>query len=185
MEQAVQQEFNPNTTPSSPLSKLDPYKDSNGVIRVGGRLNLSDVPGECIHPAILPKTGHVTEIIIRHYHHKYRHEGRGIATNEIKASGYRIVGATSAVSFAICTCVTCCTLRGKLQEQRMAELPHDRLETVPPFTNCVVDYFGPFVIREGRKDLKRYGVLFTCMASRAVHVEVATTLETDSFSNAF
>ena len=67
----------------------------------------------------------------------------------------------------------------------MAELPKDRLETVPPFTNCVVDYFGPFVIREGRKDLKRYGVLFTCMASRAVHFEVATTLETDSFSNAF
>ena len=185
MEQAVQQEFNPNTTPSSPLSKLDPYKDSNGVIRVSGRLDLSDVPGQCIHPAILPKTGHVTEIVIRHYHHKYRHEGRGIATNEIKASGYRIVEATSAVSFAICTCVTCCTLRGKLQEQRMAELPHDRLETVPPFTNCVVDYFCPFVIREGRKDLKRYGVLFTCMASRAVHVEVATTLETDSFSNAF
>ena len=185
MEQAVEQEFNPNTTPSSPLSKLDPYKDSNGVIRVGGRLNLSDVPGQCIHPAILPKTGHVTEIIIRHYNHKYRHEGRGIATNEIKASGYWIVGATSAVSLAISTCVTCCTLRGKLQEQRMAELPHDRLETVPPFTNCVVDYFGPFVIREGRKDRKRYGVLFTCVASRAVHVEVATTLETDSFSNAF
>lgn len=67
----------------------------------------------------------------------------------------------------------------------MAELPHDRLEPAPPFTNCAVDYFGPFVIREGRKDLKRYGVLFTCMASRAVHVEVSATLETDSFINTF
>ena len=67
----------------------------------------------------------------------------------------------------------------------MAELPYDRLEPAPPFTNCAVDYFGSFVIREGCKDLKRYGVLFTCMASRAVHVEVAATLETDSFINAF
>ena len=67
----------------------------------------------------------------------------------------------------------------------MAELPYDRLEPTPPFTNCAVDYSGPFVIREGRKDLKRYGVLFTCMASRAVHVEASATLETDYFINAF
>ena len=82
---AVQQEFDPNTSPSSSLGKLDPYMDSNGVIRIGGRLNLSDVSGQCIHPEILPKTGHVTEIIIRHYHHKVRHQG----------------GATSAVSSVI------------------------------------------------------------------------------------
>lgn len=182
---AVQQEFNPDILPSGPLGKLDPYKDSNGIIRVGGRLNLSDIPGQCIHPAILPKTSHVTEIIIRHFHHKVKHQGRGIMINEIRASGYWVIGAISTVSSAIRRCVTCRKLRGKLQEQRMAELPHDRLESAPPFTNCAVDYFGPFVIREGRKDLKRYGVLFTCMASRAVHVEVSATLETDSFINAF
>ena len=49
------------------------------------------------------------------------------------------------------------------------------METAPPVTNYAVDYFGPFVIREG----------YTCMASRAVHVEVAATLETDSLINAF
>ena len=66
----------------------------------------------------------------------------------------------------------------------MAELPEDRVEPAPPFTNCAVDYFGPFNIKEGRKELKRYGALFTCMASRAVHIEVAATLETDSFISA-
>ena len=61
----------------------------------------------------------------------------------------------------------------------MVELPEDRLELAQPFTNCAVDYFGLFIIKEGRKELKRYGVVFTCMASRAVHLEVADTLETD------
>ena len=64
----------------------------------------------------------------------------------------------------------------------MAELPTDRFEQVPPFTFSAVDYFGPFYIKEGRKEMKRYGVLFTCIASRAIHLEIATSLTTDSLT---
>ena len=66
----------------------------------------------------------------------------------------------------------------------MADLPKERITPSPPFTYSGVDYFGPFHIKQGRKDVKRYGVLFTCLASRAVHIETADTLETDSFINA-
>ena len=66
----------------------------------------------------------------------------------------------------------------------MAALPKDRLEPAAPFTYSGVDYFGPFVIKEKRTELKRYGALFTCMVTRAVHIEVAHSLETDSFINA-
>ncbi|XP_078371870.1 uncharacterized protein LOC144655503 [Oculina patagonica] len=67
----------------------------------------------------------------------------------------------------------------------MSDLPPDRLEQAPPFTYSAVDYFGPWYIKEGRKEMKRYGVLFTCMASRAVHLETAASLTTDSFLNAY
>ena len=65
----------------------------------------------------------------------------------------------------------------------MTDLPADRLEPAPPFTYCAVDLFGPWYIKEGRRQLKRYGVLFTCMACRAIHVETANTLSTDSVIN--
>lgn len=66
----------------------------------------------------------------------------------------------------------------------MADLPLDRVELAPPFTYCGVDCFGPFLIKEGRKELKRYGVLFICFTSRAIHLEIANSLDTDSFINA-
>jgi len=181
---SVQRESLPDISPSSPLSKLDAFVDSDGVTRVGGRLKLSSLPDGSKHPALLPKTSPVTDLIIRHYHHKVQHQGRGITANKIRTSGYWIVGASTAVATAISKYIKCRKLRGAVQEQRMAELPDYQVEPAPPFSNCTVDYFGPLVIKEGRKELKRYGVLFTCMASRAIHLEVAATLETDSFINA-
>ena len=47
-----------------------------------------------------------------------------------------------------------------------------------------MDMFGPFTIKCCRTELKRYGIIFTCLASRTVHLEVANTMDTDSFIQA-
>ena len=104
--------------------------------------------------------------------------------NEMRNKGYWIVGASKAVAKIISECFTCKKLRGQAGYQKMADLPTDRVSPAPPFTNTGVDCFGPFYVKEGRKELKRWGALFTCMASRAIHVEVVATMSTDSFINA-
>ena len=88
------------------------------------------------------------------------------------------------MSIYISRCVTCHKLSGSLQQQKMSDLPVVRLEPVPPFSYCAVDYFRPFLVKERRSQVKRYGVLFTCMASRRVHLETANSLSASSFINA-
>ena len=169
---------------SSALYKLDPFLDKDGLLRVGGRIQRANVPEDVKHPIILPRKGHVTELLIRHHHHQFNHMGRGITHNELRQRGYWIIGGSSAVSNHISRCVTCRRLRGSTVQQKMADLPGDRLEPSAPFSYCAVDLFGPFLIKEERSEVKRYGVLFTCIGSRSVHLETANSQSTSSFINA-
>ena len=67
----------------------------------------------------------------------------------------------------------------------MADLPSGRLQVnKPPFSHVGVDYFGPFLVAQGRSKAKRYGCIFTCLTVRAVHLDISHNLTTDSFINA-
>ena len=63
----------------------------------------------------------------------------------------------------------------------MACVPSDRLCEDFLFTYCGVDLFGPFITKEGHKELKPYGALFTCLSNRAIHIETAASLNPDLF----
>ena len=71
-----------------------------------------------------------------------------------------------------------------LCNKKMADLPDDRVTPEKhPFCNTRVDYFGPILGKRGRSTMKRYGTLFTCLFSRAVHLEMSASLDTDAFIN--
>ena len=76
--------------------------------------------------------------------------------------------------------VDCRKLRGKTCQQKKSDIPEERLIEEPLFSYCGVDMFGLFLVKEGRKIHKRYGAMFTCLCSRAVHIEMPT----DSFIQA-
>lgn len=171
-------------TKDNKLHKLCPFLDDHGILRVGGRLTHAALHPNVKHPVILPKDSHVSSLLVKHYHERAYHQGRGITMNELRANGLWILGCSKVVSSHIYKCIRCRKYRRCTEQQRMADLPEDRMETAPPFTYCGMDGFGPFYVKEGRKELKRYGLLFTCMCSRAVHIEMLDDLSTDAFINA-
>ena len=166
------------------LSSLDPFLDKDGLLRVGGRLsNSTELNYGVKHPVILPRHSHITTMIIKHVHETVHHQGRLITVNALRSSGYWIVGCTSAVSSYIHRCVICKRHRINDSIQKMADLPTHRTEPAPPFLYSGIDCFGPFYATDGRKESKRYGLVVTCLASRAVHLELLDDLSTDSLIN--
>ena len=163
------------------LKRLDCFLDKFGVLRVGGRLRFTSLYSALKHPVVLPKGAYVSELLIRDCHRSIRHQGRGMTVNEVRARGYWVIGLNSLVKSLIRSCVTCQALRGNTLGQKMADLPADRAECSPPFTYVGVDIFGPFLVKNRRTVIKRYGAIYTCLTTRAVHIEMTYNLTTDAF----
>lgn len=169
---------------TSKLFKLCPLT-RDGLLCVGGRLSNANLPAHAARPIILPDKHHVTRIIIREQHVCVGHMGIEATLANIRQK-YWVIKGRQTVKAVIRDCVFCKKMHSKLMTQKMADLPRQRFEyQEPPFSSTAVDYFGPIEVKIGRSVCKRWGCLFTCLSSRAVHLEVATSLSASAFINAF
>ena len=164
-----------------PLVKYCPFVE-NDLMRLGGRLQRSEEPYDIKHPIVLPKKSHLTTLIVLHWHQKSGHNGAPYVINELRERFY-VVGQERTVKYLIKSgCMACRNRRAKPGSQIMSPLPSARVTPGQRlFTVTGVDFMGPIAVKCNRNTLKRYCCLFTCMASRASHLEVAYDLTTGSF----
>ena len=169
--------------PSSSLYKLDPFM-KDGIIRVGGRIVRSTLEYDAKHQILIPRESALASLILQDIHRKVGHLGKNSMLAALRKR-YWIPRATSLIRQIMARCVTCAKYRSSTQNQQMADLPVERLvPDKPPFTHVGMDYFGPIQVKRGRSIVKMYGVIFSCFTSRAIHLEVADSLDTDSCLNA-
>lgn len=174
---------------TSTLYKLQPILDSEGMLRIGGRIGRGQLESGEVHPLIIPSRSHVASLLVCHHHQAVKHQGRHFTEGAIRNSGLWIVGGKRLISSIIHKCVTCRKLRGRTEQQQMSDLPTERLQADPPFSYVGLDVFGPWEVvirrtRGGQAQDKRWAVLFTCMSKRAIHIEVIETMTSSSFINA-
>lgn len=173
---------------NSPLFKLSPVV-VEGLMRIGGRLTHAPLEHAEKKPLVLPKRNHISALLVSYHHKQVKHQGRHFTEGAVRSSGLWIIGCKRLVSSIIHGCVTCRKLRGKMEEQTMADLPPERLSTSPPFSYVGLDVFGPWKVtarrtRGGHAESKRWAILFTCMSTRAVHIEVIESMDTSCCINA-
>ncbi len=168
----------------SSVSNLNVFLDSDGIMRVGGRLAHSQQPYDVKHQIILPKNHHVTTILVRSLHQENGHVGAQ-ALLAIVRQMFWPLGAKDLVKRVTKGCVRCFRCHPKSTNQFMGDLPSVRVTAAHPFLNSGVDYAGPLTLKlTQRTSTKAYLALFVCMATKAVHLELVSDLTTKAFLQA-
>ena len=128
--------------------------------------------------------------LISHLHKKTKHQEGYITSSFIHQSGYYVLNGSRITRHHFNICFLCKKLRSNTLSQLMADLPTHRLEDTLPFQSVGVDCFGPFYINQGRATrnsaatCKIWVVIFVCLLSRAIHLELLEGRDTSSFVNA-
>ena len=175
---------------SGRFSKLRVYLDENSrTIKVGGRLRTSHhLPSSVRNPVILPPQHRVTQLIIQEEDSRCNH---AVGPNHILSNlslHYWIIKGKATVRRHRRECVTRRKKWQKAATPVMAPLPDMRTaDPLLAFSRVGIDFAGPFYTKQGRgkSQLKRYVCVFSCLLTRACHLEMVYSLATDGFLQAF
>ncbi len=158
------------------------FDDSCQLIRVGGRLRQAEgLELSVIHPIVLDPHHWVTKLLIRDYDSKLCHPGPERVFGEIRRN-FWILRGREAIRKQQHLCKDCQKWKNQPVIPKMADLPPARLRLLkPPFYSTGMDCFGPFQVKIGRRCEKRWGIIFKCLTTLSVHLDLLTSIATDSF----
>ncbi|XP_057367086.1 uncharacterized protein LOC130688116 [Daphnia carinata] len=168
----------------SKLRTFRPFLDEVGLMRIGGRILQAPIDYAAMHPILLPASQLLTKRIIWDHHVRHMNVKTERLLTDLRARFWILFGRKVVKSF-INNCWPCKRTSAKPSPPLMASLPVHRL--TPHLTACTytgIDYFGPLTVRvggRGRRHEKRWVSLFTCLTTRAVHLEVANGLSMEKF----
>ncbi|XP_055589862.1 uncharacterized protein LOC129742041 [Uranotaenia lowii] len=170
----------------SPLRLLSPFLDSEGIIRVGGRMRHSQQPFHIKHPILLPSSHPYTRLVARYFHLKLFHGGGRVSLAAMRDEYWPIDGRR-LLRGIVWNCFRCRRAAPVPGKQKTGQLPIERITASRPFTFTGVDYAGPVYLKLPHRKAaapKAYISVFVCFATKAVHIELVADLSTNAFLNA-
>ena len=165
--------------------KLNPAQREDGIWVVGSSRLAKHNPLNAIHaelPVFLPHGQPFTHFAMEAAH-RNGHRGRDATLAMFRSKYWTPLGPALAEAMRN-KCQLCKLRDASSMQQEMGRLPLERLMPSPPFSNYMVDLFGPYKVRgEVQKRItgKAWGVIFTDMCSSAVHIEAMYDYSTSSF----
>ena len=167
--------------PVDHLKRHRPFLDQQSIYCVNDRLsNVDHLSYDERFPIILPKGSNLTKLIIWQEQKLSAHMGPDYVLTRLGAK-FWVIGGRSAVRNVISKCRLWKEKNARPLQQVMCPLPEERGTSSFPFQYVGLDYFGPFYCKVHQQRFKRYGCVFDCLATRAIHTECVNFLEASVF----
>ncbi|GFW74593.1 integrase catalytic domain-containing protein [Trichonephila clavipes] len=180
-EEVILKEIQLETLAEEKQIKLNTMKGDDGLIRVETRVSCRKDLETFRYPILLPNTHQLVKKLIMEKHKEFEHAGTQTLMSNLRES-YWIIKSRKTIRQVVRSCITCKRFSARPLETVSIPLPEDRVRDAAIFEVCGVDLCGPLFLKENKKC---WVVLFTCAIYRAVHLELITSLSTDSFILAF
>jgi hypothetical protein len=186
---------------TTPLVKqLNLQLDDSGHLLACSRYQHADLPQTARSPALLPKDHPFSKLVVQDVHERVKHSGVSCTLCELRQN-YWIPHGRSYVKKIIGVCIPCRRCKGTatFQLPPMPPWPQQRVMRSAPFQFVGLDYFGPLKIKLPRSwcldedsnptplvdlTVKIWVSLFTCLSTRAVHLEPVTSQDSPEFLQA-
>ncbi|XP_075150668.1 uncharacterized protein LOC142224766 [Haematobia irritans] len=174
---------------SSSLSNLNPFLDKDKLLRIHSRIDTSNnLTYDERFPLILPYKCTLSRLLVKFNHDITLHGGNSLMLRMLRLQ-FWIPRAKNLIKSAIHNCKVCVISRHKLQIQLMGSLPPERTTFSRPFTHTGLDFAGPFEIKNYAARscaiTKGYVCVFICFTTRAIHLELTSSLSASAFLACF
>ncbi len=139
------------------------------------------LPENVKHPIVLDPKHPITKLIIKDFDERLHHYGPERLLAVLRRT-FWILRGREAVKKHQKQCVKCQQLQNHPKIPKMSDLPPARLRLYkPPFYSTGVDCFGPMWVKIGRRREKRWGIIFKCLTTRAVYLDLVEHMDSDAF----
>ena len=161
-------------------NKLNLQADQEGIVRCHGRLfNIDEV--DTTNPIYLPKKSYLTQLIIKDCHERLFHAGASHTLSYIRRT-YWIPHGRTEVRSTLLNCRICKRFQeGPFKMPKMSSWPISKITRSAPFSYTGLDYMGPLYAKEAGQKMKVWICLFTCVATRALHLEIVGDMTANQF----
>lgn len=166
------------------FKNVELFKDQYGVLRCKSRMENSKLPWTSIEPIILVKGSYLTELIILDIHQRNYHVGTSHTLATLRKNYWLIHGRREVYRIVHSKCLKCRRYNAvPYRAPEISPLPQFRIQpSSHPFENTGIDVFGPIYVYStasmNKEKIKRWVLLFTCLVTRAIHLEVLENLDT-------
>ena len=161
------------------------FLDEFGIIRAKCRLEHSLHLSYDQNNPILLGNHNLSRLLIKKFHFQVCHLGLESTLSKLRSSGLVLLSARTRVNSVLRECLICNKFNCRAGKSPFVpSLPPHRVNLTKPFGSTGIDYTGHFYIREGDAKVKAYILIFTCLTTRSVHLELLS-MDTEDFVLAF